>query len=107
MQQKLEQLGKASFDTSRLIGERLGKLTRDIIAENRLNRFIIAGGDTSGFVMRSLGIFALEAMMPIAPGGPLCRSFASDSAFNGLQVVLKGGQVGGDDYFIRVKEGKN
>lgn len=106
MRSKLERIGRRGFDTSRLIGERLGRLTRDIVAANKLKRFAVAGGDTSGFVTRELGIYALEAIMPIAPGGPLCRSYAEDPAFDGLELVLKGGQVGKDDFFVKVKEGR-
>jgi len=106
MKRKLEELGLPAFDTSRLIGARLGKLTKLIVQEHRLSRFAIAGGDTSGFVTRELGIYALEAIMPIAPGGPLCRSYADDPAFDGLELVLKGGQVGKEDFFAKVREGK-
>jgi uncharacterized protein YgbK (DUF1537 family) len=52
-----------------------------------------------------LGIFALEMVTPIAPGSPLCRAFASDRAFDGLEIALKGGQVGKEDYFERVRRG--
>ncbi|MDI4644699.1 four-carbon acid sugar kinase family protein [Cohnella sp. F6_2S_P_1] len=104
--EKLAGTGHAASDTGKLIGEQLGRLTREVVADNRLQRFLVAGGDTSGFVMRELGIYALECLMPIAPGGPLCRGYAKDDRFNGVELALKGGQVGKADYFVRVLEGK-
>ncbi len=106
IKQKLVNAGYSPSDTGRLIGEQLGKLTKQIITEKKLTRFLVAGGDTSGFVTRELGIYALEALMPLAPGGPLCRSYSEDSRFDGIEVVLKGGQVGKEDYFVRVLEGR-
>jgi len=106
IKQKLVETGYSTSDTGRLIGAQLGKLTKEIVAEKKLTRFLVAGGDTSGFVTRELGIYALEVLMPLAPGGPLCRSYSEDSRFDGIEIVLKGGQVGKEDYFIRVLEGR-
>jgi 3-oxoisoapionate kinase len=52
-----------------------------------------------------LGIDALTAIAPIAPGSPLCRAHSVDPARDGLQVALKGGQVGRDDFFCAVRDG--
>jgi uncharacterized protein YgbK (DUF1537 family) len=43
--------------------------------------------------------------VPIAPGSPLCRARARDDAFDGLEIALKGGQVGQPDYFASVQRG--
>jgi uncharacterized protein YgbK (DUF1537 family) len=40
-----------------------------------------------------------------AQGGHLCRLIATDSPIDGLEVVLKGGQIGGEDLLARVKRG--
>lgn len=37
----------------------------------------------------------------------LCRAFAPNSAADGLEVVFKGGQAGGEDYFEMVGRGKS
>ena len=52
-----------------------------------------------------LGIDALTAIAPVAPGSPLCRAHSTDPARDGLQIALKGGQVGGDDFFCAVRDG--
>ncbi len=106
IKQKLVKAGYASSDSGRLIGEQLGILTKEIVAEKKLTRLLVAGGDTSGFVTRELGIYALEVLMPLAPGSPLCQCYSEDSRFDGIEVVLKGGQVGKEDYFVRVLEGR-
>jgi uncharacterized protein YgbK (DUF1537 family) len=66
---------------------------------------VVAGGDTSTYAARALGIEALEMITPIVPGAPLCLAHAPGSAVDGLEVNFKGGQLGGDDYFERVSRG--
>ncbi len=48
---------------------------------------------------------ALTLAMPLAPGSPLCRGHAPGRALDGLEIALKGGQVGGPAYFSRVRGG--
>jgi uncharacterized protein YgbK (DUF1537 family) len=52
-----------------------------------------------------LGIDALTAIAPLAPGSPLCRALSPDPARDGLEIALKGGQVGGEDFFRAVRDG--
>lgn len=106
LRSRMAHAGHASLDTGRLLGEQLGKLTREVVGTAGLQRFLIAGGDTSGYVTRELGIYGLECLMPIAPGGPLCLSHAENPAFDGKELALKGGQVGIEDYFVRVRDGR-
>lgn len=85
--------------TSSLYGKTLGSIAREIIATVPVQRIVIAGGDTSGAVARTLGIKAVEMIAPLSPGAPLCRAFAPGSPADGLEVNFKGGQVGGEAYF--------
>jgi len=87
------------------VGTRLGRLARKLLETSRLRRLAVAGGDTSGYVARQLGIFALEMVGPLAPGSPLCRARAREDAFDGLEIVMKGGQVGKPDFFGSVLRG--
>ena len=48
---------------------------------------------------RELGIEAVEMIAPLAPGAPLCRAHAPGTVVHGLEVNVKGGQVGAPDYF--------
>lgn len=106
LRRALQGQGMRAEDSSRVLGAELGSLTRTLAAETELKRVLIAGGDTSGYVTRELGIYALECVSALAPGAPLCRAFSNDSAFDGLELVLKGGQVGGDRFFEKVQRGE-
>jgi uncharacterized protein YgbK (DUF1537 family) len=66
---------------------------------------LVCGGDTSTHAVRQLGIHALTFKGLTVPGSPLCRMHAASSALDGIEVVLKGGQVGPADYFELVKKG--
>ena len=61
--------------------------------------------DTSGHAASTLGVYALTAVAPVAPGSPLCRAHTDDTALAGLEIALKGGQVGRPDFFCAVKRG--
>lgn len=89
------------------IGAGLGRLLTRLVREQCLQRAVIAGGDTSSHALREMGIFALTMCLPLpkTPGSPLCTAHSDDPAFEGLQIALKGGQIGGDDYFLRILAG--
>lgn len=83
------------------LGDALGRIAASLIEKHGLRRLIVAGGDTSGRVLARLPIEALEAVTPLAPGSPICRAHSDVTAYDGLEVALKGGQVGGPDLFPR------
>jgi len=81
------------------LGTELGLLIREVVARTGLRRLVVAGGDTSSYATRALGIESLEMISALAPGAPLCRARAPGSPVDGLEVNFKGGQVGAPDYF--------
>ncbi|MFE1599304.1 four-carbon acid sugar kinase family protein [Methylobacterium sp. ID0610] len=87
------------------IGAGLGTILNRVVREGRLTRAVISGGDTSGRAAARLGIDALTALAPVAPGSPLCRAHGAADAPAGLELALKGGQVGRPDFFHAVKRG--
>lgn len=87
------------------LGEQLGLILRELLEKTQLRRAVVAGGDTAGFTTRQLGIYALELLAPIAPGSPLCRASSHHAALDGLEIALKGGQGGKEDYFECVRRG--
>jgi uncharacterized protein YgbK (DUF1537 family) len=87
------------------IGAGLGRLLDRVMRKAKLTRGVIAGGDTSGHAAMTLGIYALTALAPIAPGAPLCRAHFDDPAHADLEIALKGGQMGAPDYFRAAKQG--
>jgi uncharacterized protein YgbK (DUF1537 family) len=87
------------------IGAGLGRLLDAVLRETKLVRAIIAGGDTSGHATQQLGVYALTAFAPIAPGSPLCEAHRVSHDSARLEIALKGGQVGAPDFFCAVKNG--
>jgi uncharacterized protein YgbK (DUF1537 family) len=99
-------MGIDRSETSQWYGSALGRMVRKAASQVPLKRLVIAGGDTSGFTARELGIEAVEMIAPISPGAPLCKAYAPGSPVDGWEVNFKGGQVGREDYFGMVLEGK-
>ena len=102
--ERLKMLGMKDTDSSELIGRNLGRLTREIMQAVQLRRVVIAGGDTSGFVMREMNVYGLEMLHPVSPGAPLCKAYSFAKELDGIEVALKGGQLGSPDYFIKVQQ---
>lgn len=99
-------LGGAIADGRQAIGAALGRLQRALVERAGLRRVVIAGGDTSSHALRQLGIYALTLRLPLpSMPGPLCRAHSDDPRFDGLEIALKGGQAGADDYFASVRSG--
>ncbi|MEY4387320.1 MAG: hypothetical protein RLY20_2603 [Verrucomicrobiota bacterium] len=98
---------KLNGRTAKVLGSALGKVLREAVDQTSVRRVCIAGGDTSSYAARAMGIEALEMIAPLTPGAPLCRALAPDSPADGLQVVFKGGQVGPENYFEIVRKGKS
>lgn len=101
----MKSLKKHQTETGKFIGETLGKISKEIINSTDVNRFVIAGGDTSGYVLKELDIFAMEMIAPFAPGAPLCKAYSENERFNGLELNLKGGQIGETTYFVQSQKG--
>lgn len=81
-----------------------GALLRAIMSEARIARLVVAGGDTSTLAIRALDLWGLSYRSPCTPGAPLCRAHSDDPGLDGLDIVLKGGQMGTPDFFNRVAE---
>ncbi len=87
------------------LGICLGRLLREAILHSHIRRVVICGGDTSARAGSQLGIFAVTTLKPLAPGSPLCRAWSDDPRCDGLEIVFKGGQVGGEDFLGLVQQG--
>ncbi|MBX2853933.1 MAG: four-carbon acid sugar kinase family protein [Rhodobacteraceae bacterium] len=87
------------------VGRWLGKALRRLLEEHSLHRVAVAGGDTSSHALSELGVYALtlRRSIPATPGSPACNAHRTDGGV--FEIALKGGQVGGDDYFIWLRDG--
>lgn len=92
-------------EAARRVGETLADVMRRLLDRAPLRRVVVAGGDSSGEVASTLGIAALSVAAGMAPGAPLCRAWSDDPARDGLEIVLKGGQIGGASFFGTVRDG--
>jgi uncharacterized protein YgbK (DUF1537 family) len=78
----------------------MGRLLRKVILVSGVSRVLVAGGDTASFAARELGISALTFAAPLARGAPLCRAHGWHAD---LELVLKGGQIGPENFFEEVQ----
>jgi uncharacterized protein YgbK (DUF1537 family) len=93
-------------ESSAVIGGVYGAVLRRVVASRRLPRVVLAGGDTSSQTMRRLGVDALTIdAANTATNEAFMRVRAQGSPFDGMQVLLKAGQNGTDDYLGRALEG--
>lgn len=80
-------------------------LARVLELAPQVKRAGVAGGDTSSFALRTLDPWALRWAGSLAPGVPLLRLHADDARLDGLELMLKGGQMGPPDVFQRLLNG--
>jgi uncharacterized protein YgbK (DUF1537 family) len=105
--ERFNQLGVPEIQSGEFIGRQLGRWTREIMLATGISRVIVAGGDTSGFVTREMGIYGLEMLLPVSPGAPLCKAYSLEEKMEGIELALKGGQLGGPHYFSDVRQASN
>lgn len=92
--------------SSEKLGTALGNIARQAVEKNNLQRVVIAGGDTSSYAARAMEIDAVEMIAPLVSGAPLCKAISKNKSINGLEVNFKGGQVGSENYFELLRNGR-
>ena len=85
------------------LGTALGLMLRKLLTATSVGRVILCGGDTSSHAVQQLGITALTWKASLQPGAPLCQAHFAKAHSRPLELVLKGGQVGSDDFFSFAK----
>jgi uncharacterized protein YgbK (DUF1537 family) len=99
-------LGIPPREIGEVLGRQQGLILKEILLKTGIRRCAVAGGDTSGNVLKQLGIYVFEFLVPLGTATPLCRAGSNEAAFDGLEVALKGGQLGEVDFFERVLQGR-
>jgi uncharacterized protein YgbK (DUF1537 family) len=82
-----------------------GDLLAGVLAMVPLQRVGVAGGDTSSHGVQALDAWGLSYVADMGAGTSLCRVHSDDAALDGLEIMLKGGQMGSDDVFERLVRG--
>ena len=85
------------------VAERADAIAAGAAAARATRRLMVCGSDTSSRVTRLLGVDSLS--IAANPWGDvvLLRAHAKDAAIEGLELLLKDGQEGDDDLFVRVR----
>lgn len=104
--ERLKTLGGHPSSVGEILGTQQGIILKEILTETGLHRTTIAGGDTCGHVLKQLSIYVLEFVVPLGTAVPLCRASSNDSSLDGMEIALKGGQLGEIDFFISVLKGE-
>jgi uncharacterized protein YgbK (DUF1537 family) len=86
------------------LGAALGSILREVLARTAVRRVLVCGGDTSSHAVQQLGLYALTWIANLQAGAPLCRAHSASAVE--LELVLKGGQIGTEDFFQVVREGR-
>lgn len=97
----------AHVATAELVLETIARAAASVIDRavraGATRRVIVCGGDTSSRVTRLLGIGSLSITANPWANIVLLRGHADDPAIDGVELLLKGGQVGDADLFTRVR----
>ncbi|MBP2231756.1 uncharacterized protein YgbK (DUF1537 family) [Azospirillum agricola] len=94
----------ATADTGRAgdVAAATAAFVASVLRAMPLRRVGIAGGDTSSLAVRALGCWGLSYRTALSPGVTVSRTHGDDPATDGLELMLKGGQMGPDDLFERL-----
>lgn len=96
--------GIAPEDLVRRTGDLFGMLLTRLSDRCGLRRAVLAGGDTSSQAMRAIDAYALRILGFSRVAGARISGLVSDNPrLDGLQLLLKAGQTGADDVFLRVR----
>ncbi|VTU26103.1 hypothetical protein SRS16CHR_03791 [Variovorax sp. SRS16] len=82
-----------------------GDLLARVLALAPLARVGVAGGDTSSHAVQALDAWGLSYLAALGPGTGLCRLHSDVPALDGMEIMLKGGQMGSADVFERLVHG--
>lgn len=82
-----------------------GRLLDAVLRRTPVKRLGVAGGDSSSLAMQALDAWGLSHIARIQPGVALCRLHSDVPEFDGMEVMLKGGQMGSEDLFERFLQG--
>ena len=82
-----------------MIEAAMARIAQGLVADG-VRRLVVAGGETSGAVVRALGVTGIQIGPQIDPGVPWTASLGADP----LALALKSGNFGAPDFFIKAFE---
>jgi uncharacterized protein YgbK (DUF1537 family) len=84
----------------RLVEDALAAIAQGLVAMG-VGQLIIAGGETSGAVVRALGVRGLRIGPEIDPGVPWTTALTKNASARPLALALKSGNFGSPDFFLK------
>ena len=90
---------------SRMLARNLGQWLAQLLQDLPVRRLCIAGGDTSSHAVQALAAWGLSYLQSLSPGVALCRLHSDLPHLDGLEISLKGGQMGTDQVFEQMLHG--
>lgn len=85
------------------LSARLSAVIEAALREGSNSRVIVCGGDTSSHVLRQLGARSLSIAANPVGNVVLCRVASPNAWLDGVEMLLKGGQVGPVDLFELIR----
>ena len=89
--------GEAGVVAAAAVERVLSAVVAALVSDGTVDRVIVAGGETSGAVVKALGVALLTIGPALAPG--VCWSAAQIDAARDVALVLKSGNFGAVDLF--------
>ena len=89
--------GEAGVVAAAAVERVLSAVVAALVSDGTVDRVIVAGGETSGAVVKALGVALLTIGPALAPG--VCWSAAQTDAARDVALVLKSGNFGAVDLF--------
>ncbi|MCZ4312992.1 four-carbon acid sugar kinase family protein [Comamonadaceae bacterium G21597-S1] len=88
------------------VAQACARLLVEVLARSpQVRRVGVAGGDTASMALRALDAWALAWQGQLGPGVPLTRIHSDRPALGGLELMLKGGQMGPPGLFRQLLHG--
>lgn len=91
--------GPAADVSAVALARACGTLLRSVLDTVPVTRAGVAGGDTSSYALGALDAWGLAYGGALSHGVALCRIRSDAAHMDGLQIMLKGGQMGPPDLF--------
>ncbi|MFT3960977.1 3-oxo-tetronate kinase [Propionivibrio sp.] len=83
-----------------LVEDALAAIAKGLVALG-VGQLIVAGGETSGAVVKALGVSGLRIGPEIDPGVPWTTGITKDAVQRPLALALKSGNFGTPDFFLK------
>ena len=90
---------------ARALAQACGELLACVLKTVPVQRLGIAGGDTSSHAVQALDAWGLAYQAQLAPGVALCHLHSDNYSLDGMEIMLKGGQMGADTLFEELLRG--